>query len=183
MSETIQHGVLHLIGNDRVGILQNAAIFVKDRGGATEEGISHSLGSEAVVLLVISGPAESIERIERDTPKLGESLKLLALFSRVSDRSAVRRDALPLTLRVSSPDFAGLLSCLTQLFEHHNLPIIAHHTQKSTYTQAQGAVTYRHSFTVLLPPQFERKKFIAELDSLAQKENFLRDDISHSDYY
>ncbi len=183
MGETIQHGVLHLIGTDRIGILQKAAAFVKDRGGATEEGISHSLESEAVVLLVLSGPAETIDAIERDTPKLGEALKLLALFSRVANRSADRRDALPMTLRVSSPDFAGLLACLTEFFTNHNLPIVAYHTQKSTYPQINGIVTYRHSFTVLLPPKFDRKRFIAGLDSLAQDNDFIRDDISHSDFY
>jgi len=35
MAESIQRGVLHLIGSDRVGILERAAAFVKDRGGAT----------------------------------------------------------------------------------------------------------------------------------------------------
>lgn len=183
MGESLQYGVLHLIGGDRVGILQRAAAFVKDRGGSTEEGISHSLESEAVVLLVLSGPSESLDSIERDTPKLGEALKLLALFSRVTERNAVRREALPLTLRVSSPDFAGLLACLTQFFSSQDLPIVAHHTLKSTYPQASGIVTYRHRFTVLLPPHFDRKKFIAGLDQLAQEHDFIRDDISHSDYY
>ena len=40
-----------------------------------------------------------------------------------------------------------------------------------------------HKFTVLLPPQFNRKNFIAELDELANEVNFMRDDISHSDFY
>jgi hypothetical protein len=44
-------------------------------------------------------------------------------------------------------------------------------------------VTYRHRFTVLLPPEFKRKSFLAELDRLADENNFIRDDISHSDFY
>ncbi len=183
MAYGITYGILHLIGRDRTGILQDASAFVKDRGGTTEEGISHTLRSEAVVLLVISGTAEQIDLIEKDAPKLGESLKMLALFSRVKTPGDVRRDSLPLTLRMSSPDFAGLLAAMTLFFNRYELPIIAHHTNKSTYPQANAAVNYRHRFTVLLPPKFDRKKFLAELDELAEKNNYIRDDISHSDFY
>lgn len=183
MANGIAYGILHLIGRDRVGILQDAAAFVKERGGTTEEGISHTLRSEAVVLLVISGAAEQIDLIEKETPRLGESLKMLALFSRVRTSGDERRDSLPLTLRISSPEFAGLLATMTDFFTRYELPIIAHHTNKSRAPQGSFMVTYRHRFTVLLPPRFDRKKFLAELDELTEKNNFIRDDISHSDFY
>lgn len=183
MSNGIVHGILHLIGSDRAGILQDASAFVKERGGTTEEGISHTLRTEAVVLLVISGAPEQIELIERDASKLGEQLGMLALFTRIKKPGAIRRDTLPLTLRMSSPDFAGLLKAMTQFFVKYELPIIAHHTNKSRYPQGGALVTYRHRFTVLLPPQFDRKKFLADLDNLSDENNFIRDDISHSDFY
>jgi len=183
MTNGREYGVLHLIGSDRTGILQDASAFVKERGGMTEEGISHTLRSEAVVLLVISGATEQLALIEKDAPKLGESLKMLALFTRLKAPGGVPRDALPLTLRISSPDFAGLLATMTHFFSRYELPIIAHHTHKSKYAQSGAMVTYRHRFTVLLPPKFDRKKFLAELDELADKNDFIRDDISHSDFY
>ncbi|MGB2987166.1 MAG: hypothetical protein WBE26_14950 [Phycisphaerae bacterium] len=179
-----QYGVLHLIGRDRVGILQDASAFVSERGGTVEEGVSHTLSTEAVVLLYISGAAEQIDLIEHDTPQLGNSLQLLTLFTRIKGRGpSYDRDALPLTLRVSSPDFAGLLAATTQFFTKHGLSIIAHHTHKTALPRSQGLVTYMHRFTVLLPPEFNRKSFIAELDELAYEANFIRDDISHSDFY
>jgi len=183
MANGMVYGILHLIGRDRVGILQDASAFVKERGGTTEEGISHTLRTEAVVLLVISGAPEQIDLIEKDAPKLGESLKMLSLFTRVKALGGGRRDTLPLTLRMSSPDFAGLLAAMTHFFSRHELPIIAHHTHKSRYSQGSTVVTYRHRFTVLLPPSFDRKRFLAELDELAEKNSFFRDDISHSDFY
>ncbi|MGD2111149.1 MAG: hypothetical protein PVI86_17360 [Phycisphaerae bacterium] len=179
-----QHGILHLIGRDRVGILQTAATFVSERGGVVEEGISHTLSAEAVVLLFISAPRQQLARIEKDTPQLGESLQLYTLFTRLGDARATKEaDALPLTLRVSSPDFAGLLAAITKFFVKHGLPIIAHHTHKAELARAHGLSTYRHRFTVLLPPEFNRKQFIAELDDLSREANFIRDDISHSDFY
>ena len=48
---------------------------------------------------------------------------------------------------------------------------------------SDGMITYRHRFTVLLSPEFNRKGFLAELDELARVANFIRDDISHSDFY
>jgi len=183
MSNGIVHGILHLIGSDRTGILHDASVFVKERGGTTEEGIAHTLRTEAVVLLVISGSPEQIDLIERDATKLGEQLNMLALFTRIKQLGGARRDALPLTLRMSSPDFAGLLAAMTQFFVRYELPIIAHHTNKSRYPQGGSLVTYRHRFTVLLPPQFDRKKFLADLGTLADENNFIRDDISHSDFY
>ena len=84
---------------------------------------------------------------------------------------------------MSSPDFAGLLATMTLFFSRYELSIIAHHTNKSMAPQGSAMVTYRHRFTVLLPPKFERKKFLAELDELAEKNHFFRDDISHSDFY
>ncbi len=179
-----QYGLLHLIGPDRVGILQDAAAFVSERGGTTEEGISHTLGTEAVVLLYVSGLLEQLDRIEHDSAKLGERLKLLSLFTRIKNRSkAVDRDALPLTLRVSSPDFAGLLATMTTFFANHHLRIIAHHTLRTPLPYGDRQSTHRHRFTVLLPTEFNRKKFLIELDELSGEHDFLRDDISHSDFY
>jgi len=187
MSEggTARHyGVLHVMGSDRVGILQEAAAFVSQRGGAIEEGISHTLSTEAVVLLHVSGTPEQMALVERDTSHLAERLKLRTFFTAIRNPDPARsREALPLTLRVSSPNFAGLLEALTGFFTRHGLSIIAHHTNKSVLPHSQGAVTYRHKFTVLLPSEFNRKRFIAELDQLAQTADFIRDDISHSDFY
>ncbi len=179
-----EYGILHLIGRDRVGILQDASAFVARRGGTTEEGISHTLSTEAVVLLYISGSPDQLDQIQRDTPRLGDSLKLLALFTRIKDQDKTpNADALPLTLRVCSPDFAGLLAAITRFFTKHDLPIIAHHVHKSATSPAGGMPMYSHRFTVLLPPQFNRKSFIIELDELARQANFMRDDITHSDFY
>lgn len=177
-----EHGVLHLIGRDRVGILQDASAFVSLRGATIEEGISHTLKTEAIVLLRMTGTPAQMELVQRDTPKLGDNLKLLALFSKISEVNDTR-DALPLTLRVSSPDFAGLLTQITQFFTRHDLPIVEHHTNKSPVPHSQGLITYRHKFTVLLPSEFNRKRFIAELDELSEKAGFMRDDITHSDFY
>ncbi len=177
-------GLLHLIGSDRVGILEDASVFVSERGARVEEGISHTLSTEAVVLLYVSGTSDQIDRVEKDVQLLGDALKLLTLFTRIANPGAAReRDDLPLTLRISSPDFVGLLSAMTRLFRTHSLPIIAHHAHMSTVPLSPGGVAYRHRFTVLLPPEFKRKQFIAELDELALSANFIRDDISHSDFY
>jgi len=178
------YGVLHLIGRDRVGILQTAAAFVTERGGRVEEGISHTLSSEAVVLLYISAPKPLLQKIEKDTPKLGDSLQLFTLFTRLGElKGKPDVDALPLTLRVSSPDFSKLLAAMTKFFVKYGLSIIAHHTHRAELARAQGLSTYRHRFTVLLPSEFNRKKFIAELDELSREANFIRDDISHTDFY
>ena len=179
-----EYGILHLIGKDRVGILQNAAAFVTERGGTVEEGISHAMSTEAVVLLYVSGPPQQLDLIERNTAALGDSLQLFTLFTRIKHSDPARdQEALPLTLRVSSPDFAGLLAAMTRFFVKHGLPIIAHHTHKAELAPAYGFATYRHRFTVLLPPEFNRKNFIAELGDLSREANFIRDDISHSDFY
>lgn len=183
-AEERSYGVLHLIGRDRVGILQTAAAFVTERGGTVEEGISHTLSMEAVVLLYISATKPQLGMIEKDTSQLGESLQLFTLFTRLGDVKAGQdQDSLPLTLRVSSPDLANLLAVITKFFVKYGLPIIAHHTHKAELARAHGLSTYRHRFTVLLPSEFNRKKFIAELDDLSREANFIRDDISHTDFY
>ena len=179
-----EHGILHLIGKDRVGILQDASAFVSERGGTVEEGISHTLSTEAVVLLYISGTAEQVKLIEHDAPQFGKSLQLSTLFVRIKERdSLAQREALPLTLRISSPDLTRLLGVLTEFFNKHGLHIVAHHVYKSVVPYSQGLVTYRHKFTVLLPSEFNRKNFIAGLDQLAREADFIRDDISLSDFY
>jgi len=179
-----EHGILHLIGKDRVGILQDASAFVGERGGTVEEGISHTLSTEAVVLLCISGTSDQMRLIEREAPQFGKSLHLLTLFSRVKGRDPSREhEALPLTLRLSSPDLARLLGVMTKFFAKNGLPIVAHHVHKSVVPYSQGLITYRHKFTVLLPSEFNRKSFIAGLDDLAREADFIRDDINLSDFY
>jgi len=179
-----EHGVLHLIGRDRVGILQDASAFVSERGGMVEEGISHTLSNEAVVLLYITGSPEDIRSIEHDAAQFGKSLQLLTLFTKIKvPETAREREALPLTLRLSSPKLAQLLGVMTKFFSKHGLRIVAHHVHKSTVPYSQGLTTYRHKFTVLLPSEFNRKNFIAGLDELAREADFIRDDISLSDFY
>jgi len=184
MQSTRDHGILYLIGGDRVGLLQDASAFVAERGCTVSEGISHTLSTEACVLLYITGSFKQLEQMEKDAPRLGEELGLLSLFTRVKGIDAARdRESLPLTLRVSSPDFVGLLSSLTDFFDKHGLHIVAHHVHKAAVPLSQGLATYRHRFTVLLPPEFNRKAFLCELDDLAAQVNFIRDDISHTDFY
>ena len=178
------YGVLYLIGPDRVGILHEAASFVSQRGGRIEEGISHTLSTEAAIVLYISGTPPQLEQIKQATQRLGEGLEMLAIYTGIAAADPARdRDALPLTLRISSPDFSGLLTAVTRFFTKYGLSIIDHHLHKSILPHSNGMVTYRHKFTVLLPPEFKRKQFLAELDELAEKESFIRDDISHSDFY
>lgn len=180
----IEFGLLHLIGRDRVGILQEAAEFVVKRGAAIREGIAHTLSTEAVVLLYVMGTPRQLELVEKDAPKLGESLQLLALFTRIRELEPRNlAESLPLTLRVSSPDFDGLLTAMTSFFTRHGLSIVAHHAHKAELPRPAGLVTYRHRFTVMIPHEFNRKNFLAELDQLAEQVNFIRDDISHSDFY
>ena len=88
-SSGAEYGLLHLIGSDRIGILQDASAFVVERGGTVEQGISHALGTEAVVLLYVSGQPLQIERIQRDTARFGETLNLFPLFTRIEDPEAV----------------------------------------------------------------------------------------------
>ena len=179
-----EYGVLYLIGRDRVGILQDAADFVGCRGAAVEEGISHTLSTEAIVVLYVSGTTSQLDLIERETAKFGEGLALLSLFTRIKNHEVAQKiEALPLTLRVASPDFSGLMAEMTRFFTKHGLTIIGHHTHKSVLPLSQGSITYHHRFTVLLPSGFNRKRFIAELDELAHSANFIRDDISQSDFY
>ncbi len=179
-----EYGVLYLIGLDRVGILQDAADFVGCRGATVEEGISHTLSTEAIVVLYVSGSNSQLDLVERETARFGEGLSLLALFTRIKDQEhAAKVKSLPLTLRVASPDFSGLMAEMTRFFTKHGLTIIGHHTHKSVLPLSQGSITYRHRFTVLLPSGFKRKRFIADLDELAHTANFIRDDISQSDFY
>ena len=49
-TNTIERGILHLIGRDQIGILQEASAFITERGGTIEEGISHTLSTEAAFL-------------------------------------------------------------------------------------------------------------------------------------
>ncbi|MGB0714341.1 MAG: hypothetical protein ACPGXK_00580 [Phycisphaerae bacterium] len=153
-------------------------------GGRTEEGYAHSFGSEAVVLLYVSGLPQQISDIEKAVPKLSEQLGMLALFTCMNDLEKVRTgSAIPMTLRVSSPDFAGLVAGMTEFLGQRDLPIIDHHTIRTTLPHASGARTYRHRFTVLLPPTFDRKSFLHEFDALSHELNFMYDNINLSDFY
>lgn len=179
-----RYGLLHLIGKDRTGILQDASAFVSEHGGRTEEGYAHSFGSEAVVLLYVSGLPNQIAEIEKSASKLGECLKMLALFTSMNDLEEARTGkAIPMTLRVSSPDFAGLVAGMTTFLAERSLPIIDHHTIRTTLPHAVGVRTHRHRFTVLLPPTFDRKVFLNEFDALSHELNFMYDNINLSDFY
>ena len=84
--------VLTAIGPDRVGIVDDISGAVSGAGCNIEESKMAVLGGEFAVIMLVSGPAGSVEAMTRALPALGVKLGLQSDATRRTSRARRRRE-------------------------------------------------------------------------------------------
>ena len=110
--------VLTAVGPDRVGIVDDIAGAVPASGCNIEESKMAVLGGEFAVIMLVSGPAASVEALTRSLPALGGKLGL-QLECRPTHEPRVEEKGRPYLLKAVSLDTPGIVHSVTAILRRH----------------------------------------------------------------
>lgn len=156
------------IGSDRTGRVHDITRIIADCGGSISESRMTSLGSEFVMLMLVSGNWHALARLETELKKLAES-DALALHVRRTDERAARTDMLPYTVDAVCLDQTGIVSKLAGFFSSRGIDIAELNTR--SYAAANtGAPMFAMQISVNVPSRVQiavlREEFMDLCDHL-----------------
>jgi glycine cleavage system transcriptional repressor len=100
--------VLTAVGPDRPGLVNEISSLVLAAGANLEDSRMAILGGEFALLMLVSGGAEAVTRVEKSADELGSRLGLRLLTKPTSSQQAPR-DVRPHRIRVTGVDRPGIV--------------------------------------------------------------------------
>jgi glycine cleavage system transcriptional repressor len=159
--------VLTAVGPDRVGIVDDISGAVSGAGCNIEESKMAVLGGEFAVIMLVSGPAGSVEAMTRSLPSLGVKLGLLVGCHPTHEPRAEEKGR-PYLLKAVSLDTPGIVHSVTAILRRHEVNI----EEMSTETAAApwtGAPMFRLTTHLVVGPSVSIGSLKAELAHLQQQ--------------
>ncbi|MGO9309634.1 MAG: glycine cleavage system protein R [Spirochaetia bacterium] len=159
---------LTAVGTDRVGIVDDIAGAVSAAGCNIEQSKMAVLGGEFAVIMLVSGPAASVDSMARSLPALGEKLGLLvgcrptraprarsasggAKSASVGAGSGAGEKGRPYLLTAVSLDTPGIVHAVTAVLRSHEINIEDLETETAAAPWT-GAPMFRLSAHMVLGP-------------------------------
>lgn len=115
-----QHLVITAVGTDRPGICNQVVKLVTQAGCNIIDSRIALFGNEFTLIMLVSGNANSITRVETLLPLLGQEQDLITMMKRTSPH-AQQANAYTVEVYVESDDKPGLTEKFTQFFADRNI--------------------------------------------------------------
>ncbi len=115
-----QHLVITAVGTDRPGICNQVAKLVTQSGCNIIDSRIALFGKEFTLIMLLSGNANSITRVETTLPLLGQEHDLITMMKRTSPPDPQPNDY-TVEVYVESDDRLGLTEQFTQFFAERNI--------------------------------------------------------------
>jgi glycine cleavage system transcriptional repressor len=159
--------VLTAVGADRVGIVDDISGAVSAAGCNIEESKMAVLGGEFAVIMLVSGPAGSVDSIARSAPALGEKLGLLVGCHPTHEPMAEEKGR-PYLLKAVSLDTPGIVHAVTAVLRRHevNIEDLETETAAAPWT---GAPMFRLTAHLVVGPSVSIGGLKNELAHLQQQ--------------
>ncbi|MGA2641032.1 MAG: ACT domain-containing protein [Spirochaetia bacterium] len=159
--------VLTAVGTDRVGIVDDIAGAVSAAGCNIEESKMAVLGGEFAVIMLVSGPAASVDSMTRSLPALGEKLGL-RVGCHPTHEPHPEQKGRPYLLKAVSLDTPGIVHSVTAVLRRHevNIEDLETETAAAPWT---GAPMFRLSAHLVLGPSVSIGSLKQELAHLQQQ--------------
>jgi glycine cleavage system transcriptional repressor len=170
--------VLTAVGADRVGIVDDISGAISAAGCNIEQSKMSVLGGEFAVIMLVSGPAGSVESIAKSAPALGEKLGLSvgchpthgpAIKSAFGGATkSAEEKGRPYLLKAVSLDTPGIVHAVTAVLRRHevNIEDLETETAAAPWT---GAPMFRLSAHLVVGPSVSIGGLKNELAHLQQQ--------------
>jgi glycine cleavage system transcriptional repressor len=165
MSEKL---VITALGDDRPGIVDELSNALFKHNLNIEDSRMSVLGGEFAVLLLVSGPRQSIDEFVSETASLEQSLKMKLLVKLTSTETSPQA-VVPYTVEVVAIDHPGIVHKLASFFSGRQINIVDLNTER--YAAAHTATPmFAVSITIGIPADMPiktlRDDFINMCDEL-----------------
>lgn len=119
-----QHLVITAVGSDRPGVCNQLVHHVTSAGCNIIDSRIALFGNEFTLIMLISGGAPSVTRVETTLPLLGQELDLITIMKRTSEHTETSNDY-KLDVVIESDDRIGLTEHVTQFFAQREIGLDA----------------------------------------------------------
>jgi len=165
MSEQL---VITALGDDRPGIVDELSKVLFKHNLNIEDSRMSVLGGEFAVLLLVSGPQQSIDDFVGDTANL-EQLLNMKILVKLTSSDTIPQAVVPYTVEVVAIDHPGIVHKLASFFSGRQINIVDLHTER--YAAAHTATPmFAVNITIGIPADMAiktlRDEFIDMCDEL-----------------
>ena len=159
--------VLTAVGPDRVGIEDDIAAAVSEAGCNIEESKMAVLGGEFALIMLVSGPAASVQSMAASLPGLGQKLGLRVISTPTHEPRAGEKGR-PYLLKAVSLDTPGIVHAVTAVLRSHaiNIEDLETETAAAPWT---GAPMFRLTAHLVVGPSVSVGGLKEELARLQQE--------------
>jgi glycine cleavage system transcriptional repressor len=166
-----QYLALSALGPDRPGLVAEATRYLAERGGNVEDSRMAVLGGDFGLLILVSGPPDRIELIQKEIAHL-ESLTGLQIQIRPtrSPEEHRRASVAPCTITAHALDHEGIVHAVSNALYRSGVNIVSLHTTAYN-APITGSPLFRLEATVDLPRQVSLIDLRRALDEVAREEN------------
>lgn len=141
--------VVTALGKNRPNDLEQLTHAIKENGCSIAESRMTLLGGEFCILMMLSGPWDSIAKIEDQLPKLGNKLSMSVMSQRTTP-ARIGSNLMPYAIDVVAFDRAGIVHDIVNFIQENKIVIQELHT--NTYKAAgTGATMFSLHLTINIP--------------------------------
>ena len=162
--------VLTAVGPDRPGLVNEISSLVLAGKANLEDSRMAILGGEFALLMLVSGDADAILRVERGSLELGERLGLSVLTKPTSPQQAPR-DFLPYQIRVTGVDRPGIVQRVTGLLAGRGVNV-ASLESRLAFAPLSGTPMFILEAALQIPSALALADLRRELASACDEENW-----------
>ena len=115
--------VISALGVDRPGIVNDLSNIIYTHELNIEDSRMTVLGGEFAVLLLVSGERSAIEKFQKISNEVEQTLKMRLLIKATTD-SVSAGDAIPYSVEVAALDNPGIVNNVANFFSSRNINIV-----------------------------------------------------------
>ena len=161
--------VLSAIGADRPGLVERISTLIHVSGANLEDSRMAILGGEFALILLLSGDADALAKVEDGGPALERELDLRISFKPTA-RKVHAPDYLPYKLKVSGIDRPGIVSHVSAVLAKRAINVAAFDSRLS-YAPLSGTPLFHLHARLQVPSEVALASLRADVARLCEEEN------------
>jgi len=162
--------VLTAVGPDRPGLVNQISTLVLAAGANLEDSRMAILGGEFALLMLVSGEASAVTRVEQGADELGSRLGLRVLTKPTTSKRPPR-DFLPYQIRVTGVDRPGIVQRVAAVLASRGVNV-ASLESRLAYAPESGTPMFILEAVLQIPSALALADLRRELGTACDEENW-----------
>lgn len=128
MSASRRYAVMTAVGPDRPGIVKEISSVIHNAGGNLEDSRMAILAGEFALVVLLSGPAEAVERVRGQAADLERKLDFAITIKETTPRATEATRA-AFSLEVTGVDQSGIVNSVSEVLVGHEVNVLSLETR------------------------------------------------------